>query len=166
LFYAGYGTTVASSGPTQDIQVKEFAFLPVDHESNKNLTWSEVRRLLIDLGCRVLVVVDTVRAGEIARYERESIDALNQPFLGLLLLGCDASEMAFGDKEGGAFSRSLLKGLQGAADASGDGIVDFQELCEFVRREVPAAGFEQHPVAWPEPTPDVPPLELVKVPVR
>lgn len=46
----------------------------------------------------------------------------------------------------GAFTYFILKGLQGAADANGDGVVSSAELAQYVTAQVPAAtGNRQHP---------------------
>jgi len=67
----------------------------------------------------------------------------------VILSASGANEVSEEDEKigHGVFTFHLLKGLQGAADADGDGLITVDEAYGYVSRKVPdATGQEQHPV--------------------
>lgn len=104
---------------------------------------------------RVTLLADICRAGTIGSIRSTTVNAAVER-LGEAegeILGLMASRPKELSHEGpqfggghGAFSYYLLKGLNGAADKNGDGIVDVNETIEYVRREVAeGTGDKQHP---------------------
>lgn len=122
------------------------------------LNMAEVRSLfeeqLSKVG-RVLLFVDVCKAGTIGSIQNTTVSADVQ-HLGDAqgdLFGLLASRPKEVSLEGpqfggghGAFSYYVVKGLQGAADANKDGVVDADELIKYVSDQVPAAtANKQHP---------------------
>ena len=67
----------------------------------------------------------------------------------VIISACSANEISKEDDrlKHGVFSYYLLKGLKGAGDFDGDGIITVSELFSFLSRRVPeASGQDQHPV--------------------
>jgi tetratricopeptide (TPR) repeat protein len=104
---------------------------------------------------RVLLFVDVCKSGTIGTIHSTSVNADVENFKNVEgeLLGLMAGrrkELSFEGPEfgggHGAFSYYVLKGLEGAADENGDGIVDGNELIRYVINQVPkATGDKQHP---------------------
>jgi tetratricopeptide (TPR) repeat protein len=104
---------------------------------------------------RVLLFVDVCKAGTIGTIHNTTV-ASNVQQLGDIqgdLFGLLASRPREVSLEGpefggghGVFSYFVVKGLQGAADANHDGIVDADELIKYVSEQVPmATANKQHP---------------------
>jgi tetratricopeptide (TPR) repeat protein len=104
---------------------------------------------------RVLLFVDVCKAGTIGTIHNTTI-ASNVQQLGDIqgdLFGLLASRPREVSLEGpefggghGVFSYFVIKGLEGAADANKDGIVDADELIKYVSEQVPmATANKQHP---------------------
>ena len=126
--------------------------------SSTALNMAELRSLfeeqLSKVG-RVLLFVDVCKAGTIGSIQNTSVSADVQ-HLGDAqgdLFGLLASRPREISLEGpqfggghGAFSYFVVKGLDGAADANKDGVVDADELIKYVSTEVPAnTSNKQHP---------------------
>ncbi len=104
---------------------------------------------------RVLLFVDVCKAGTIGSIQNTTVNADVQ-HLGEVegdLFGLVASRPKEVSLEGpqfggghGVFSYFVIKGLEGAADENKDGVVDANELIQYVSSQVPAAtGNKQHP---------------------
>jgi protein O-mannosyl-transferase len=104
---------------------------------------------------RVLLFVDVCKAGTIGTIHNTTV-ASNVQMLGDIqgdLFGLLASRPREVSLEGpefggghGVFSYFVIKGLQGAADANHDGVVDADELIKYVSEQVPMATMnKQHP---------------------
>jgi len=104
---------------------------------------------------RVLLFVDVCKAGAIGTIHNTTVSS-NVQQLGDIqgdLFGLHASRPREVSLEGpefggghGVFSYYVLKGLEGAADANHDGVVDADELIKYVSDQVPmATGNKQHP---------------------
>ena len=104
---------------------------------------------------RVLLFVDVCKAGTIGTIHNTTV-ASNVQQLGDVqgdLFGLLASRPREVSLEGpefggghGVFSYYVMKGLEGAADANHDGVVDADELIKYVSDQVPmATGNKQHP---------------------
>ena len=104
---------------------------------------------------RVLLFVDVCKSGTIGTIHSTSVNADVENFKNVEgdLLGLMAGrrrELSFEGPEfgggHGAFSYFVMKGLEGAADENGDGIVDGNELIRYVINQVPkATADKQHP---------------------
>jgi len=104
---------------------------------------------------RVLLFVDVCKAGTIGSIQNTTVNADVQ-HLGDVegdLFGLLASRPKEVSLEGpqfggghGVFSYFVMKGLEGAADENKDGVVDADELIQYVSNQVPmATGNKQHP---------------------
>ncbi len=104
---------------------------------------------------RVLLFVDVCKAGTIGSIQNTTVNADVQ-HLGDVegdLFGLLASRPKEVSIEGpqfggghGVFSYFVMKGLEGAADENKDGVVDADELIQYVSNQVPmATGNKQHP---------------------
>jgi len=104
---------------------------------------------------RVLLFVDVCKAGTVGTIHNTTVSS-NVQQLGDIqgdLFGLLASRPREVSLEGpefggghGVFSYFVIKGLEGAADANHDGVVDADELIKYVSEQVPmATGNKQHP---------------------
>src|SRR5216684_3288922 len=104
---------------------------------------------------RVLLFVDVCKAGTVGTIHNTAVSA-NVAALGDAegdLFGLLASRPKEVSIEGpefggghGVFSYFVMKGLEGAADSNGDGVVDANELIAYVSAQVPGAtANKQHP---------------------
>src|SRR5271165_3106303 len=104
---------------------------------------------------RVLLFVDVCKAGTVGTIHNTTVSS-NVQQLGDIqgdLFGLLASRPREVSLEGpefggghGVFSYFVIKGLEGAADANHDGVVDADELIQYVSEQVPmATGNKQHP---------------------
>jgi len=104
---------------------------------------------------RVVLFVDVCKSGTIGTIQSNSVNAsvaglqdVDGQLLGLMAgrkkeLSYESPDYGGGH---GVFSYFVLKGLQGAADENGDGVVDGNELIRYVVTQVPkATGDKQHP---------------------
>lgn len=152
ILIAGHGTV-----DNRDAYVVTYDSDPQDLASTA-LPMSELRGLFEDqlrkVG-RVLLFADVCRAGTIGDIHSTTVNADVQ-HLGDVegdLFGLLASRPREISIEGpqfggghGVFSYYVLKGLEGAADANHDGVVDANELIEYVSAQVPpATNNRQHP---------------------
>jgi tetratricopeptide (TPR) repeat protein len=104
---------------------------------------------------RVLLFVDVCKADTIGTIKNNSVNAGVENFKNvegelLAMMAARRKELSFEGPEfgggHGAFSYYLLKGLAGAADENGDGVVDGEELAAYVSNGVPkATNGRQHP---------------------
>jgi hypothetical protein len=77
---------------------------------------------LVQKGVRVLLIVDTCESGGIG-IQGDSI---------IVLAACTADQAAQDGPDNGTFTKALLEGLAGAADASRDGVITLAELDAYV----------------------------------
>jgi tetratricopeptide (TPR) repeat protein len=155
LVIAGHGTVEVPG--SKNAFVLTYDSDPQDLQSTA-LPMSELRALfeeqLKNVG-RVLLFVDICKAGTIGSIQNTTVSADVQR-LGEVdgdLFGFLASRPKEVSVEGpqfggghGVFSYFVLKGLAGAADSNKDGVVDTNELIQYVSAQVPAAtANRQHP---------------------
>jgi tetratricopeptide (TPR) repeat protein len=125
------------------------------------LPMSELRRLFEDqlkkVG-RVIMFADVCKAGTIGSIHNDTVhadvkqlEAAEGDLFGMLAslpreVSLEGAQFGGGH---GVFSYYVIMGLDGAADANHDGMIDAAELYEFVRAKVPPAaaahGAKQHP---------------------
>ncbi len=104
---------------------------------------------------RVLLFVDVCKADTIGTIKSNAVNAGVENFKNvegdlLAMMSARRKELSFEGPEfgggHGAFSYFLLKGLAGAADENGDGVVDGEELASYVSNNVPkVTNGHQHP---------------------
>jgi uncharacterized caspase-like protein len=73
------------------------------------------------------------------------IEAFQKPAGRAMLLSSDESEISWEDEESSVFTRFLLEGLNGKADANEDGIITFTEVALYVEETVPKYTRENFP---------------------
>ena len=138
-YFAGYNIT------REDYQRGIFA---------SSIAWSDFQ-LLADIPCRKLAMLDTCHSGAIQPLRSRNLKAAVRTFHQDLILTLTASAGHEKSEEKaewahGAFTKTLLEGLEGQADASADGLVSLEELADHVKRHVPQlTGGRQNPTAGP-----------------
>ncbi|MFQ5664935.1 MAG: caspase family protein [Candidatus Binatia bacterium] len=151
IFFAGHGV--------QDLNTNSYYFLPYPATPDNLLTaglrmsdFDEMVRVLRRDVRGVVVMLDTCHAGalQLAAHGLVSADYLGMSVgEGFFLLA--ATKPGEDSKEEpqlahGVFTYAVLEGLQGRADADGDGLVSLSELFGYVARVVPRlTGAQQHP---------------------
>lgn len=155
ILIAGHGT-VQNPGDkkayivTHDSDPQDLASTALPMEDLQNL----VSEQLTHVG-RVILFVDVCRAGIIGTIKSTTVNSVVEKLAeaeGEIfgLMASRPKELSFeGEQWGnghGAFSYYVTKGLTGEADKNKDGVVNVNEIIEYVRTEVPnATGDKQHP---------------------
>lgn len=167
VFLAGHGDV--------DEQTDTYHFLCHDvelsrwHDGSGTISWSDFD-LLADIPCRKLALLDTCHSGAIQGLAPEQKLAM-RAFQEKLVLTVAASaggetSLERADWKHGAFTKTLLAGMAGEADASADHVVTLDELVSYVVAAVPRlTGDVQHPQAAPADVLPFVSLPLVKTPV-
>lgn len=120
-----------------------------------SISWRDFE-LLADIPCRKLAFLDTCHSGAIqplrTRDLKAAIRALQEDVV--LTVAASAGNERSEEKpawQHGAFTKTLLEGLAGDADASGDGAVSLDELIAYVKTRVPQlTEGRQNPAAAPD----------------
>lgn len=120
-----------------------------------SISWRDFE-LLADVPCRKLAFLDTCHSGAIqplrTRDLKAAIRALQQDVV--LTVAASAGNERSEEKtawQHGAFTKSLLEALEGAADTSRDGAVSLDELITYVKAQVPKlTEGRQNPTAAPD----------------
>ncbi|MBL8830300.1 MAG: caspase family protein [Planctomycetaceae bacterium] len=154
IFLAGHGFVDHRSGryffAGYDITRDEFN--RADYSSS--ISWSDLQ-LLADVPCRKLALLDTCHSGAIqplrGRNLKTAVRALQSDQILTLTASAGHERSEENVRWGhGAFTKTLLDGLDGQADASQDGLVSLGELIEHVQRGVPVlTEGRQNPTAGP-----------------
>ncbi len=123
-------------------------------DGNGTISWDDFR-LFADIPCRKLALLDTCHSGAIQGVREQSKSATREFQENLVFTMAaaadDESSQESSEWKHGAFTKSLLDGLAGAADDSHDGVVTLDELVDYAHRMVPKlTGDYQHPTAAPE----------------
>ena len=145
VFLAGHGI---NEGP-------DYLFLATDAAMNDSskfdpstvVSWRDLHKTLESSRGQRILLLDTCYAGN-AYNSRLIKDAADDKIA--VLAATDAETLAIEKPElgHGVFTYSLLRGLEGSADAEGDGRVQVGELTEYVvKRVVKLTGGEQTPTA-------------------
>jgi len=153
VFLAGHGV--------QDLATGSYYFLPHAASPDTLLTagvrmtdFDEVVRVIRRNARAVVVMLDTCHAGAMRLAARNLVSADDLPtrlsagenfyLLAAAKPGNDSKERA--ELGHGVFTYAVLEGLQGPADADGDGFISVSELFGYVARLVPRlTGEQQHP---------------------
>ncbi len=156
LFLAGHGV----------VHPQDQTYYFVGHQTNLDdfyekhavedcISWSDFR-LLADVPCRKLALLDTCHAGAIqplrSRDLKAGVRQLQQDVFFTVTASTGQQKSAEKPDWGhGAFTKCLLEALQGRADRSGEGTVTLNELVSYVEESVPklTAGV-QTPTAAPD----------------
>jgi formylglycine-generating enzyme required for sulfatase activity len=137
--FSGHGLQLTVGGK------EESFFCPFDADPKDPATLLSLTKVYADLtggaGTKLLLV-DACRNDPAAKGAK-GIDGTGLPSTPAgtaALFSCRPGQQSFEDKGWGhgAFFHAVLEGLGGKADLDGDGVVDFDELSRFVRRQVPA----------------------------
>ncbi|HUY34302.1 MAG TPA: hypothetical protein VMV69_16265 [Pirellulales bacterium] len=155
IFMAGHGFVDQAS------QQYHFASFDITAENVVNgvydgsISWRDFEQLA-DIPCRKLALLDTCHSGAIqplrTRDLKAAIRALQEDVI--LTVAASAGDERSEEKAAwrhGAFTKTLLDGLAGRADASADGAVSLDELIAYVKAQVPKlTDGRQNPTAAPD----------------
>lgn len=155
IFMAGHGLV--------DPEAQQYYFASYDLSADDvlrgvysgSISWRDFE-LLADVPCRKLAFLDTCHSGAIqplrTRDLKAAIRALQEDVV--LTVAASAGNERSEEKpawQHGAFTKTLLEGLEGDADTSGDGAVGLDELIAYVKRQVPQlTEGRQNPTAAPD----------------
>ncbi len=155
IFMAGHGLV--------DPEEQQYYFASYDLSADDvqrgvftgSISWRDFE-LLADVPCRKLAFLDTCHSGAIqplrTRDLKAAIRALQEDVV--LTVAASAGNERSEEKpawQHGAFTKTLLEGLEGDADVSGDGAVALDELIAYVKRRVPKlTEGRQNPTAAPD----------------
>jgi len=163
IFLAGHGITDARSKEYyflgHEFRDESLADVPPDYSaciSRRNL------RILDDVSCRKLVILDTCHSGAIrlsrSRDPKAAVRSCQESAV-FTMSATTREQLAAESNEWqhGVFTRTLLDGLAGEADkmGDGDGVVTLNEVVAYVQKVVPAraqeiAGSPQNPTIAPD----------------
>jgi uncharacterized caspase-like protein len=143
FYFSGHGAPPGEDGTTY--------LIPYDHDLRDVQTTcinftdlaEKIRRMEAS---KVVVILDACHSGGVKPENAKSTPdkGISDAFLKAfqesegraLLLSSDESEVSWEDEESGIFTRFLLEGLNGKADADDDGIVSFTETALYVENTV------------------------------
>jgi WD40 repeat protein len=163
IFLAGHGITDARSKEYyflgHEFRDESLADIPPDYSaciSRRNL------RVLDDVSCRKLIILDTCHSGAIrlsrSRDPKAAVRSCQESAI-FTMAATTREQLAAESKEWqhGVFTRTLLDGLAGEADKMGDsdGVVTLNEVVAYVQKVVPEraqeiAGVPQNPTVAPD----------------
>ncbi len=163
IFLAGHGITDSRSKEYyylgHDFRVEGLEAVPPDYSaclSRRNL------RILNDISCRKLVILDTCHSGAIrlsrSRDPKAAVRSCQESAI-FTMAATTREQLAAESQEWqhGVFTRTLLDGLAGEADkmGDGDGVVTLNEVVTYVQKVVPEraeeiAGSPQNPTVAPD----------------
>jgi hypothetical protein len=139
IYFSGHGATRPPVG---------FFIAPAGFREQQSakmmIAGNELRRQLGSLPGRAVLFLDAADSGAIMR--EGPIVEKGGPKHGVAVLSA-ARAPEHATFKHGVFTRALIEGLKGEADADGDGQVEVAELCDYVKKRVPAlAADAQHPL--------------------
>lgn len=164
LFLAGHAIT--------DPSTKTYYFLPYEADPNAikktMLNESDIRTTLTNVAGKVLLFLDTCHSGKVfSSQTRDLIDII--PFIaelasadnGVVVFAASTGRQASHEKvewNNGAFTRALIEGLQGHADAQHTGRVTLNMLDLYISERVKqlTQGLQTPTTAKPSTVPDFP----------
>jgi hypothetical protein len=143
VYLAGHGLPDAQGN---------FYFLPCDGDADRLLRtgvqWVQLRNVLKNLPCKVLLVLDTCHSGAAGTVGARSPgrldyadvlrDAATDEVGVITLASCLPNECSYERPQwgNGAFTKALVEGIGGKADLNGDGVVSVAELDAYVADRV------------------------------
>jgi hypothetical protein len=165
LFLAGHGVVDPKTERYyfvgHDLQVEDY----LAGKYTACISWDDFR-VLSDIPCRKLVVLDTCHSGALqplsTRSLKTAVRALQEDVF-LSVTASTGNEQSEEDERWGhgAFTKSLLEALDGRADTSADGLVTLRELVRYTQQAVPKlTEGRQNPTAAPDEL-----LPLISVPL-
>ena len=165
LFLAGHGVVDPKTERYyfvgHDLQVEDY----LAGKYTACISWEDFR-VLSDIPCRKLVVLDTCHSGALqplsTRSLKTAVRALQEDVF-LSVTASTGNEQSEEDERWGhgAFTKSLLEALDGRADTSADGLVTLRELVRYTQQAVPKlTEGRQNPTAAPDEL-----LPLISVPL-
>ncbi|ULA65298.1 MAG: Tetratricopeptide repeat protein [Nitrospira sp.] len=154
LFYVGH------AGVTQDADGKDLGYLvPSDAQVNnvaKSITFDELKEVTRRLAAKhTLLILDTaVRGWEVTAPQQLSLEGRLSPendterrAMQVITAG-DKGEVSQRAGDASLFVKTLLAGLQGAADVNKDGWLMASELGAYLEKDVSkTTGGQQHPIS-------------------
>lgn len=158
IFLAGHGINDSQS---------EYYYIPVDGRTDRlrstGILWFEFKRVLDNLPCKVLLLVDTCRSGNIlgSRKARDAnTDRIVREFKEVesavvVFASATGKEVSLEDTTWGhgAYTKAWLAGLRDKeADSDNDGVVSIYELVLYLPKKVKElTGGRQHPNVYVSP---------------
>ena len=152
FYFSGHGTRLSDSETTY--------LIPYDHDlrdvSATCIDFDDLAERIRKMAAsKVVVILDACHSGGVkpkgARAAattgvvKRYLEAFRESEGRALLLSSDQSEVSWETEESGIFTKFLLDGLNGRADANEDGIVTFTEAAHYVERAVPDHTRENFP---------------------
>ena len=141
LFFSGHGVRERDrKGRTQ------YYYLPAGTKKSgvarQGLAWEDFSREIASLRAgRVILLLDACHSGDVsAGASNEKVASSLAGQVGVVFTSSSGNEFSYEDRSWGhgAFTRALLDGLGGAADFTGDRVVDWSELQLYVSTSVRA----------------------------
>lgn len=144
FYFSGHGYRASDGESTylipHDLDVRDFAATCINFDDLA----IKIRKMAAK---KVVVILDACHAGGVKPQGARAagttglveryLNAFQNAQGRALLLSSDESEVSWETEDHGVFTRFLLDGLRGQADADEDGIVTFTEASLYVEREVP-----------------------------
>ncbi len=152
FYFSGHGYRGADGESTYlipyDLDVRDFAATCINFDDL-------AKKIRAMQAKKAVVILDACHAGGVkpagARamastgLVRRYLETFRKAEGRALLLSSDESEVSWETAENGVFTRFLLEGLNGEADANGDGIITFTEVAMYVEDKVPEYTRENFP---------------------
>jgi formylglycine-generating enzyme required for sulfatase activity len=129
IFFSGHGVTVKGDG----------YLVPLDGDGTGGVKLSWLKgRLAQCKAATKLLVLDACHAGSAAKGVGGIAPDLAKVGGFVMLLSCRAEQVSYPEADGGhsVFTRHLVAGLSGAADANDDKTITHDELYGYVRKQV------------------------------
>jgi len=155
LFLAGHGVVDAQSGRYyfigHDMTLADY----IARKYTSCISWDDFR-ILADVPCRKLALLDTCHSGAIqplrSRDLKAAIRALQEDVVFTVTASTGDEKSEENDAwRHGAFTKCLLEALAGRGDTSGDGVVTLNEAIAHLKHAVPElTDGRQHPTAAPD----------------
>ena len=137
LYLASHGFTDS----LDNLWIRGNDYTPTDPRQT-SVRYDEITSRLDEVQCKKLIFMDACHSGA-----RSNSGAVNDAIRNLMeskagyaiLTSSKKEERSYEDEawQNGAFTKAVLEGLEGAADASKDGIVSLNEVYDYIKSRVP-----------------------------
>ncbi len=148
VFLSGHGRRIITETKQEDfgIEGKDYS---ITNENLKTLRYNTDILAYLDttIRCKKLILLDACSSGAALGAKSSYIKDMNEarkvlnktPAGTVLMVSSSKDELSYEDAvwQHGAFTKALLDGLQGAANANSDKYIGVNELFEYVRKQVP-----------------------------